>query len=167
MVADGIGESKAWVGQGTRQREYLCSPDGEPVSAVVIVFVATVALVLSALHEPPYTEPYVRWGGRPAEGDSASDPLCGADDMNEYFKDEAEVHALVRGFEKCTIDPGQFKHYQHLAVALWYVMHFPYPEASEKMRRGIQKLAASYGKMGYHETITLFWLMMVRDFAAT
>ena len=75
MVADGIGERKAWVRQGSRQREYLCSPDGEPVSAVVIVFVATVALVLSALHEPPYTEPYVRWCGRTAEGDSASYPI--------------------------------------------------------------------------------------------
>ena len=87
--------------------------------------------------------------------------------MNEYFQDEAEVHGLVRGFEKCTIDPAQFKHYQHLAVALWYVVHYPYSEASEKMRSGIQKLAAAYGKMGYHETITMFWLMRVRDFAAT
>ena len=30
------------------------------------------------------------------------------------------------------------------------------------MKRGIQRLAASYGKTGYHETITEFWLRMVR-----
>jgi hypothetical protein len=50
-------------------------------------------------------------------------------------------------------------------VALWYVRQFPYETASEKMRTGIQKLGAAYGKTGYHETITLFWLIMVRDFA--
>jgi len=83
-----------------------------------------------------------------------------------YFKDEAELSALVRAFETCTIHPEEFKHYQHLAVALWYVAHFPYHEASDKMRNGIQKLAAAYGKMGYHETITMFWLKMVRRFVA-
>jgi hypothetical protein len=83
-----------------------------------------------------------------------------------YFKDEAELSALVRAFEACTIHPAEFKHYQHLAVALWYVTHFPYHEASDKMRNGIQTLAAAYGKMGYHETITMFWLEMVRRFVA-
>jgi hypothetical protein len=86
--------------------------------------------------------------------------------MMNYFKDEAELSALVRAFETFTIHPAEFKHYQHLAVALWYVTHFPYHEASDKMRNGIQKLAAAYGKMGYHETITMFWLEMVRRFVA-
>jgi hypothetical protein len=81
-----------------------------------------------------------------------------------HFTDEAELSALVRGFETCTIHPAEFKHYQHLAVALWYIAHFPYEEASDKMRTGIQKLAAAYGKTGYHETITIFWVQMVRRF---
>ena len=55
--------------------EYLCSADREPLSVVVVVFVAAVALALSSLHEPPYTEPYVRWCGRTAEGDSAPYPI--------------------------------------------------------------------------------------------
>jgi len=86
--------------------------------------------------------------------------------MTEYFRDKAEIEKLVRGFELCAIDPTTFKHYQHLAVALWYVAHFPFVEATDRMRRGIQKLAAAYGKMGYHETITMFWLEMVRRFVA-
>ena len=61
--------------QRSRQRESLCSTDGESVWTVVVVLVTTVALALSALHEPPYTEPYVRWCGRTAEGDSASYPI--------------------------------------------------------------------------------------------
>jgi hypothetical protein len=83
-----------------------------------------------------------------------------------HFKDDAEVTELVRAFETCEIHPAEFKHYQHLAVALWYVRNFPYEQASEKMRQGIQRLAAAYGKTGYHETITLFWLKVVHDFYA-
>ncbi len=84
--------------------------------------------------------------------------------MTDYFKDEAELNELVHAFETCTIHPANFKHYQHLAVALWYVAHFPCEEANNRMRSGIQKLAAAHGKMGYHETITIFWLRMVRGF---
>ena len=81
-----------------------------------------------------------------------------------YFKDETEVSELVRAFETCEIHPAEFKHYQHLAVALWYLKHHPYETASEKMRSGIQRLAAAYGKSGYHETITVFWLKVVHGF---
>jgi len=81
-----------------------------------------------------------------------------------YFKDEAEISELVRAFETCEIHPAEFKHYQHLAVALWYLRHHSYEAASEKMRSGIQRLAAAYGKSGYHETITVFWLRMVDSF---
>ena len=83
-----------------------------------------------------------------------------------HFKDEAEISELVRAFETCEIHPAEFKHYQHLAVALWYLKHHPYEAASEKMRGGIQRLAAAYGKSGYHETITVFWLKVVHAFLA-
>ena len=84
--------------------------------------------------------------------------------MSGTFKDDEEIRSLVGAFEACEIHPAEFKHYQHLAVALWYVAELPYEQATEKMRNRIQKLAAAYGKMGYHETITIFWLRMVRDF---
>jgi hypothetical protein len=81
------------------------------------------------------------------------------------FANDAEIVELVRRFETCEMNPADFRHYQHLTVALWYVRRFPYETASQKMREGIKQLSAAYGKMGYHETITLFWLMMVRQFA--
>lgn len=83
-----------------------------------------------------------------------------------YFKEENEISDLVRAFETCELNPAEFRHYQHLAVALWYVKQFPYDEASDKMREGIKRLAAAYGKMGYHETITMFWLKLVRGCVA-
>lgn len=83
-----------------------------------------------------------------------------------HFKNDAEIAELALAFETCEIHPAKFKHYQHLAVALWYVTKFPYEDASGKMRAGIQRLATAYGKTGYHETITLFWLRAVRAFFA-
>src|SRR6516162_5684572 len=86
--------------------------------------------------------------------------------MENPFTDDHEILDLVRRFESCELNPADFRHYQHLTVALYYVQNFPDDVASEKMRDGIKKLAAAYGKDGYHETITLFWLVVVRRFAA-
>jgi hypothetical protein len=87
--------------------------------------------------------------------------------MEKPFTDDGEVFDLVRRFESCEINSVDFRHYQHLTVALWYVLKFPFEVASERMCTGIQKLAAAHGKFGYHETITLFWLRVVSDFVAT
>lgn len=84
--------------------------------------------------------------------------------MTTRFRNDEEISSLVTEFEACTLDPATFKHYQHLTVALWYLTHNSYATASEKMRTGIKRLAAAYGKMGYHETITEFWLRMVWKF---
>ena len=83
-----------------------------------------------------------------------------------HFKDDEQLIELVQRFESCEINPADFRHYQHLTVALWYVREFPFDIASEKLRRGIKKLAAAYGKDGYHETITVFWLAVIHDFVA-
>lgn len=85
--------------------------------------------------------------------------------MTEYFKTRDEIRSLVESFEICTIRPEDFRHYQHLTVALWYVSSLPYDEAVAKMTSGIRRLSEAYGKTGYHETITLFWLRTVSDFA--
>jgi len=84
--------------------------------------------------------------------------------MIDYYQSDDEIRSLVNEFEACSFHPSEFKHQKHLAVALWYVSNLPYEEASEMMKRGIQRLAASYGKTGYHETVTVFWLRVVRGF---
>jgi len=84
--------------------------------------------------------------------------------MIDHYESDDEIRLLVSEFESCSFHPSEFRHHQHLAVVLWYVASLPYTDASERMKRGIQRLAASYGKTGYHETITEFWLRMVRGF---
>ena len=86
--------------------------------------------------------------------------------MKRYYETDEEIRALVASFESCSFHPSEFRHYQHLTVALWYVWHLPLEDASGKLTTGIRRLAETYGKTGYHETITLFWLRMVWNFAA-
>ena len=86
--------------------------------------------------------------------------------MEIYYKTDDEIQTLVSAFEACSFHPSEFRHYQHLTVALWYVWHLSADEASAKMTKGIRRLAETYGKMGYHETITLFWLRIVANFVA-
>ena len=87
--------------------------------------------------------------------------------MTDYFQTDDELRELVASFEACRFHPSEFRHYQHLAVALWYVWHLPYEQAAHRMTTGIHRLAETFGKTGYHETITLFWLQIVSDFAAS
>ena len=87
--------------------------------------------------------------------------------MTTYYKTDDEIRNLVEAFEACSFNPADFRHYQHLVVALWYVTHFSPAEAVVRMTSGIRRLAEAYGKSGYHETITLFWLRVVSEFAAT
>ena len=86
--------------------------------------------------------------------------------MKTYYHSDDEIRKLVESFEACSFHPAEFRHYQHLTVALWYVRHLPPEAAVTKMTNGIKRLAEAYGKAGYHETITLFWLRIVSDFAA-
>lgn len=86
--------------------------------------------------------------------------------METYYKSDDEIRTLVSAFEACSFHPSEFRHYQHLTVALWYVWHLSPEEASVKMREGIHRLAERYGKMGYHETITVFWLRIVASFVS-
>ncbi|HEX8068383.1 MAG TPA: hypothetical protein VF546_00425 [Pyrinomonadaceae bacterium] len=81
------------------------------------------------------------------------------------FERAAQLETIVRGFEACTIAPAEFSHRAHLAVALWYVAHLPDAEAAARMRAGLHRfIAHHHAGDKYHETITLFWLKLVRHF---
>src|SRR6185503_13408759 len=86
--------------------------------------------------------------------------------MTNYYKSDDEIRTLVESFEACSFHPSEFRHHQHLTVALWYVRTLTPEEAVTRMTNGIRRLAETYGKTGYHETITLFWLRIVSDFSA-
>jgi hypothetical protein len=77
---------------------------------------------------------------------------------------EEEMEILVRKFESCELPLADFSHREHLTVALWYLSKLKEREAIDRMREGLLRFINHYGETGYHETITLFWLKVVRGF---
>jgi hypothetical protein len=85
------------------------------------------------------------------------------------YRNAAEVLALIRDFKFCTLPRQQWTHRAHLTVALWHQLRYPWPEAVHLMREGIERYNDAHGivktkESGYHETITLFWMRMVREY---
>jgi hypothetical protein len=77
-----------------------------------------------------------------------------------------QIEKLVRAFEACTLPPARFNHQAHMTVALWYLAHFSAAEATERMRAGLHRFLDHHGHglSKYNETITLFWMKLLRHF---
>lgn len=78
-----------------------------------------------------------------------------------------DIEALVRRFEDCTLASSDFKHAEHLVVALWYLVELKTVEAAcERMRAALFRFLAHHSENPqlYNETVTLFWLKRVRSF---
>jgi hypothetical protein len=93
--------------------------------------------------------------------------------MKNKYTDESEVLELVRSFEDATVSHDDWKHAEHLVVALYYSTRHDLDTAYSKMRSGILNLLEHGFKvdltkeMPYHETITLFWMRTVEAYNAS
>jgi hypothetical protein len=81
-----------------------------------------------------------------------------------FYDNESEVERVVRGLEDCTTSPSDFTHGAHLTVALWYLRRSGTREATTSMRESLRRFLNHYHEHGYNETITVFWLRVVRRF---
>jgi hypothetical protein len=81
------------------------------------------------------------------------------------YRTYEQIETLVQSFEACTLSNTEFNHPAHMTVALWYLTRMPFVEAVHTMRTNIQRFAAAHhrGQL-YHETITLFWMKLLRHF---
>jgi len=82
-----------------------------------------------------------------------------------YYRSETEIESVVRAFEACEIDKTEFKHRQHLTVAVWYVQTLGKDAAFDRMRSGLLTFLDHHGvdRKKYDETITLFWIELIAD----
>jgi hypothetical protein len=85
------------------------------------------------------------------------------------YEAAAEVERVVAGFMDGTLPHPEWTHRAHLTVALWYATHHDTAEALDLVRAGILRLNAAHGvpttpTRGYHETITRFYMRVVRHF---
>lgn len=85
---------------------------------------------------------------------------------NELYQTDAEVEAVVRRFERCELPPADFKHREHLLVALCYLLRMSDEDARAHLRERINAYVVAHGVNPnlYHETITAFWLKRVRAY---
>src|SRR3954453_9909197 len=92
--------------------------------------------------------------------------------MMHDYKTEEDVLELVRCFENASVSRDEWKHAEHLVVALYYVSRHDIVTAALKMRAGILNLLTKgFGvdlskEMPYHETVTIFWIRVVAKFDA-
>lgn len=81
------------------------------------------------------------------------------------FQSQDEIENVVRGFETCQTDADDFRHPQHLAVAVWYVHTMDRDSALDRMRSGLLRFLEHHGvdKGKYSETVTVFWIDKVNE----
>ena len=85
------------------------------------------------------------------------------------YKNENEIKSLVESFENGTISEKDWRHAEHLVVALFYLSNHDFCTALIRMRDGIFNLLRAFKvdltkEMPYHETLTVFWMRTVEDF---
>ncbi len=81
-----------------------------------------------------------------------------------------EIRAVVRSFEECAVERGEWGHPEHLVVAYHYSLNHDFETAYEKMKTGILNLLSAFGidtsaEMPYHETMTVFWMKTIYGYA--
>ncbi len=86
------------------------------------------------------------------------------------YKTEKEILKVIANFENCKIKRGSWGHPEHLILAYHYASNNDFETALNKMRDGIFRLLKSFEinltkEMPYHETLTVFWMTTVFEFA--
>lgn len=90
--------------------------------------------------------------------------------MKNYSKEEIE--RLISRFENQSLPKIEWTHEAHLVVAIWYSKYYTIEEeAMDLVREFITEHNTSVGTVnndndGYHETITKFWLHLVKTYVS-
>ncbi len=88
---------------------------------------------------------------------------------NGKYQTIHDIENLVTAFQNCTLPRCQWNHIAHLTVALYYLIYYGEKQAGERIRQDIQCYNAAMGiqttkDSGYHETLTRFWVYIVRRY---
>ena len=87
------------------------------------------------------------------------------------YRSPCEIDSLVHAFQECSLPRSQWTHAAHLTIGLWYLFYDFEQEAIDAVRNGIKRYNSVQGiestkDTGYHETLTLFWIGIVRGYLA-
>ena len=81
------------------------------------------------------------------------------------YSSELEIENVVRGFETCETDKSEFKHREHLTVAVVYLQTLDTKAAVERMRTGLLRFVEHHGvpREKYSERVTVFWIELIAE----
>lgn len=84
-----------------------------------------------------------------------------------HFDTEQGIELLVQAFIAKELPSSSWTHQAHLVAGLWHQFHHTHEESVCLMRSRIITYNEATGgentpSRGYHETITLFWLWVIR-----
>ena len=81
------------------------------------------------------------------------------------YQSDVEIEHVVRAFEACEFGKDEFKHREHLVVAVWYVETLGREGALERMRSGLLRFLDHHelDTNIYSEVITVFWIDKVAE----
>jgi hypothetical protein len=87
--------------------------------------------------------------------------------LRDFLETEETLTDFLESFEQGTWPKSAWTHAAHVAVAACYLIECADQDAADLMRRGIVHYNQCVGTInndhsGYHETITLFWLAVVK-----
>lgn len=69
---------------------------------------------------------------------------------------------FLTAFEAAAFARPEWTHEAHVRMARLYLLRFPFPDALQKVRLGIQKLNGKIGSPdGYHDTITVAFVRVI------
>lgn len=72
--------------------------------------------------------------------------------------------ATMLAFERGTLEPAQFSHRMHLALAWQYLQRDGFPGGAQQFRHHLQRYVAKVGAQSkYHETITWAYLVLLNE----
>ncbi len=78
----------------------------------------------------------------------------------DRYQSEHEIENVVRAFETCETGKDDFKHSDHLVVAIWYLHTMDQSAALDRMRAGLLRFLEFHGvETGvYSEAVTVYWI---------
>ena len=79
----------------------------------------------------------------------------------------SNITILVTKFSNKTLPFTEWNHRAHLIVGLWHNMNYNFDHALELVKSKIKEYNISVGTpntddSGYHETLTIFWMLVTK-----
>ena len=85
---------------------------------------------------------------------------------------QEEIINTVNQFNQKALPKEKWTHQAHILVAFWYANEYDFEEGLKLLREAIKGYNLSVGTQntgtgGYHETLTVFWLKLIKEYLNT